>query len=84
MFHYSERAKSLTEEAGARVLHLTTYSPDFNPDRGIHFKDQGAVTSGEGADPRKLLNVLVKAIKKVTADDICGRIVDCGYTFSLN
>jgi len=50
-FHYSERAKSSIEEAGAGVLYIPTYSPDFNPDRGIHFKDQGAVTSGEGADP---------------------------------
>jgi hypothetical protein len=33
---------------------------------------------------RKLLNALVKAIKKVTADDICGWFADCGYTFSLN
>jgi hypothetical protein len=30
-FHYSERSKSLIEEAGARVLHITAYSPDFNP-----------------------------------------------------
>jgi hypothetical protein len=30
------------------------------------------------------LNALAKAIKKVTADDICGRFADCGYTFSLN
>jgi hypothetical protein len=30
-FHYSELAKSLIEEAGARVLHTTTYSPYFNP-----------------------------------------------------
>jgi hypothetical protein len=31
-----------------------------------------------------LLNALVKAIKKVTADDICIWFADCGYTFSLN
>jgi len=54
-FHYSERVKSLIEEAWARVLHITTYSPDFNPieesisNRGIYFIDQCAVTSGEGA-----------------------------------
>jgi hypothetical protein len=33
-FHYSEQAKSLIEVAGARVLHITTNSPDFNPIEG--------------------------------------------------
>src|SRR5215470_13510162 len=30
-FHYSQRAISLIEAAGARVEHLPAYSPDFNP-----------------------------------------------------
>ena len=30
-FHHSERAISLIEAAGAGVLHLPAYSPDFNP-----------------------------------------------------
>jgi hypothetical protein len=39
-FHYSQRAKSLIEEAGVRVLHIITCSPDFQFDRGIHFKSR--------------------------------------------
>jgi transposase len=30
-FHHSERAISLIEAAGAAVLHIPAYSPDFNP-----------------------------------------------------
>jgi len=30
-FHYSARAIDLIEAAGASVLHITAYSPDFNP-----------------------------------------------------
>jgi hypothetical protein len=68
-FHYSERAKSLIDKAGARVLH-TTYSPDFNPieesisNRGIYFIDQGAVTSGEGVGPPEALERAGKSYPK--------------------
>jgi transposase len=30
-FHYSERTVGLIEAAGAGVLHIPAYSPDFNP-----------------------------------------------------
>jgi hypothetical protein len=69
-FHYSERANSLIEEAWARVPHITIYSPDFNPieesisNRGIHFKDQGAVMSGEGAGPPEALECAGKSYPK--------------------
>ena len=69
-FHYSERAKSLIEEAGARVLHTTTYSPDFNPieesisNRGIYFIDQGAVMSGEGVGTPEALERASKSYSK--------------------
>ena len=69
-FHYSELAKSLIEEAGARVLHTTTYSPYFNPieesisNQGIYFKDQGAVMSGEGAGPPEALECDGKSYPK--------------------
>ena len=69
-FYYSERAKSLIEEAGAIVPHITTYSPGFNPieesisNRGIYFKDQGAVMSGEGAGPPEALECAGKSYPK--------------------
>jgi hypothetical protein len=69
-FHYSERAKSLIEEAGAGALRITTYTPDFNPveesisNRGVYFKDRGAVMSGEGAGPPEALECVVKSYPK--------------------
>jgi hypothetical protein len=69
-FHYSERAKSLIEEAGARALHITTYSPDFNPmeecvsNREIYFKAQGAFMIGEGAGPPEALECAGKSYPK--------------------
>jgi hypothetical protein len=48
----------------------TIYSPDFNPieesisNRGIYFKDQGAVMSGEGAGPPEALECAGKSYPK--------------------
>ena len=68
--YYSERAKSLIEEAVARVPYITTYSPGFNlieesiSNRGIYFKDQGAVMSGEGAGQPEALECAGKSYPK--------------------
>jgi len=83
-YHYSERAKSLTEEAGARVLHVPTYSPDFNPIEEAISKIQALLRVAKARTGGKLLNALAKAIKRVAAGDICGWFADCGCAFSLN
>lgn len=46
-FHYSARAIRLIEEAGATVLHIPAYSPEFNPIEEC-IKDQRIPASGEG------------------------------------
>jgi len=83
-FHHSERAISLIEAAGARVLHLPAYSPDFNPIEECISKIKETLRSLKARTKRKLYNALAKAIEKVTTDDILGWFKHCGYTFSLN
>ncbi|MFN2456366.1 MAG: IS630 family transposase [Pyrinomonadaceae bacterium] len=83
-FHYSERAISLIEAAGARVLHTPTYSPDFNPIEECISKIKETLRSLKARTKRRLYNALAKAIEKVTADDILGWFKHCGYAFSLN
>jgi transposase len=83
-FHYSARAISLIEEAGASVLHIPAYSPEFNPIEECISKIKGALRAAKARTKRKLLNALKKAIEKVTVQDICGWFAHCGYTFSLN
>lgn len=82
-FHYSARAISLIEAAGARVLHLPTYSPDFNPIEECISKIKALLRAAKAHTKRQLLNALAKAIKKITVDDICGWFADCGYSFSF-
>ena len=82
-FHYSDKAIDLIEAAGAGVLHTPAYSPDFNPIEECISKIKQFLRSVKARTKRKLYNALVKAIKKVTAEDILGWFKHCGYVFSL-
>ena len=82
-FHYSARAIGLIEAAGARVIHIPAYSPDFNPIEECISKIKQALRKAKARTQRKLLRALAKAIERVTVDDICGWFAHCGYTFSF-
>jgi transposase len=82
-FHYSERAIELIKKAGARVLHIPAYSPDFNPIEECISKIKALLRAAKARTKRKLSNALAKAIKRVTVDDLCGWFADCGYIFSF-
>lgn len=83
-FHYSERAISLIEAAGAEVLHIPAYSPDYNPIEECISKIKETLRSLKARTKRKLYNALAKAIEKITAQDILGWFKHCGYVFLFN
>ena len=83
-FHYSPRAISLIEAAGAVVLHIPAYSPDFNPIEECISKLKECLRALKARTKRKLYNALAKAIGKVTAADILGWFKHAGYTYSPN
>jgi transposase len=82
-FHYAPKAIELIEAAGARVLYLPAYSPDFNPIEGCISKLKTALRSFKARTRRKLTNALAKALALVTKEDIRGWFEHCGYVFSL-
>jgi transposase len=82
-FHYSERSVNLIKAAGAEVIHIPAYSPDFNPIEECISKIKEALRQAKARTVRKLLNALKRALEKITIDDICGWFAHCGYTFSL-
>ncbi len=82
-FHYAPRAIELIEAAGASVLHLPAYSPDFNPIEECIAKIKETLRSFKARTQRKLSNALAKALALVTEDDIRGWFEHCGYVFSL-
>lgn len=82
-FHDSERAIELIRAAGAEVMHLPAYSPDFNPIEECISKLKAILRSLKARTKRKLNHALAKAMKMVSLDDICGWFAHCGYTYSL-
>jgi transposase len=82
-FHYAPKAIELIEAAGARVLHLPAYSPDFNPIEGCISKLKTALRSFKARTKRKLTNALAKALTSITQDDIRGWFEHSGYVCSL-
>ena len=82
-FHYSERAIEMLKAAGAKVMHLPTYSPDFNPIEECISKLKSILRSLKARTKRKLGHALAKAMQMVSLDDICGWFAHCGYTCSL-
>jgi transposase len=83
-FHYAPKAMELIEAAGAQVLYLPAYSPDFNPIEGGISKLKAALRSFQARTKRKLSNALAKALALVTPEDIRGWFEQCGYGSSLN
>jgi transposase len=83
-FHYAPKAIELIEAAGARVLHLPAYSPDFNPIDGCISKLKTALRSFKARTKRTLTSALANALALVTKEDIHGWFEHCGYVFSLN
>ena len=82
-FHYAPKAIELIEAAGASVLHIPAYSPDFNPIEGCISKLKTALRSFKARTKRTLTNALAKALASITKDDIRGWFEHCGYVFSL-
>ena len=83
-FHYSARAIEMIEAAGATVLHIPAYSPDFNPIEECFSKIKEYLRSAKARTERKLYLALAKALEKVTAADILSWFKHCGYVYSLN
>jgi transposase len=83
-FHYAPQALALIEAAGARVLHLPAYSPDFNPIEGCIAKLKTALRSFKARTQRTLTTALAKALALITQEDIQGWFEHAGYLFSLN
>lgn len=82
-FHYSPGAIELIEAAGASVLHIPAYSPDFNPIEECISKIKEVLRSVKARTQRKLSNALAKAMTLVSIDDIRGWFEHCGYITSL-
>ena len=79
--HKSDPTLALITEAGAQVLFLPAYSPDFNPIEKMWSKIKSLLRTAEARTPADLITAIGQALAKVTPQDALGWFVSCGYRF---
>ena len=79
--HKSDPTLALIAQAGATVLFLPAYSPDFNPIEKMWSKVKAHLRSTEARTPEELTPAIAAALAKVTAQDARNWFVSCGYSF---
>jgi transposase len=81
--HKASRVQQLIRSAGARLVYLPAYSPDFSPIENCWSKIKQYLRSCEARTRDRLREAIAEALKTVTAADIRGWFRGCGYGASL-
>lgn len=79
--HKSDQTLQLIVAAGAQVLFLPAYSPDFNPIEMMWSKIKSLLRSAEARTPAELITAIGQALALITAKDAFGWFTHCGYSF---
>jgi len=77
--HKSERVRELIEGAGARLLYLPPYSPDFNPIEEAFSKIKNLIRKAGARVHEALLVAIGEAISEVGREDAKAFFEHCGY-----
>jgi transposase len=81
--HKSPEVDRLIEAAGARVLRLPPYSPDFNPIEMAISKMKSILRKLARRTVEALLEAIDQAVSAITADDARAFIQHCGYAATI-
>src|SRR3954466_829611 len=82
--HQSEDAIEAVEEAGAEVVPLPPYSPDYTPIEEMFSKVKGAVRSAAGRTKEEVYAAFGSALHDVTPENIAGWFQDrAAYAMQL-
>ena len=81
--HKSKRVERLIEEAGAQLLFLPPYSPDFNPIEEASSKVKSILRKAQARTREALVEATGRALEAITREDIHGFYADCGYRLPL-
>ena len=79
--HKSDQTLALIANAGAEVLFLPAYSPDFNPIEKMWSKIKSQLRAAEARTPAELIAAIGQALAGVTPKDALGWFTSCGYSF---
>ena len=78
--HKSEPTLSLIAQAGAEVLFLPAYSPEFNPIEKMWSKIKAALRSAQARTQPALIKAIASALLSVTPQDATNWFAHCGYS----
>ena len=81
--HKSKKVEAIIEGAGAEVLFLPPYSPDYNPIEEAFSKVKGILRKVEARTREALVEATGRALDAITPEDIRGFYADCGYRLPL-
>lgn len=82
--HKVKAVQAAVENAGAKLVYLSPYSPDFNPIENCWSKLKEFLRSQEARTPQALDQAIAQAIATITLQDILGWFTHCCYCPSLN
>jgi transposase len=77
--HKSLKVRKLIEGAGASVLFLPSYSPDFSPIEGAFSKIKNIVRKAQARTHEALVEAIGIALDAVSRRDALGFFEHCGY-----
>jgi transposase len=77
--HKAAGVKEMIEQAGARLLYLPPYSPDFNPIENMWSKVKRKLRSAAARTFEALTQAVWAALDQVTPQDCFGFFRGCGY-----
>jgi transposase len=77
--HKSPQVRRLIEAAGAVLILLPPYSPDFNPIEQAISKVKTALRSLARREVEALFEGIGQALALITVEDACNYIAHCGY-----
>lgn len=80
--HHVDGVVAAIEAAGAKVIYLPPYSPDFNPIELFWSKVKNRIRALEPSNPDELYEAIVTAFKSVTNKDLLHWITYCCYCTS--
>ena len=80
--HKSARVRTLIESAGASILFLPPYSPDFSPIEEAFSKIKAILRKLEARTQEALVEAIGQALDAVSQEDALGWFSHCGYRLS--
>lgn len=80
--HLGETVRKLIEQAGARLIYLPPYSPEFSPIENFWSKVKANLRKAKPRNYKDLIDDLVDSMLKVTKKDIRNWFAHCCYCTS--